>query len=77
MDANTLLRKMKVSIDELWQTYGNTMTQDTLVYAKNEYGVMQHSELMEIMDLLGHLKKRVDGLTEDCREIPQDMQNTA
>lgn len=76
MDAQMLIHALTDSVDRLWTSFGEPGMLDDLVYAKDEYGVMQQVELNEIMALLVHLRQRTSDLSADCGDIPNDMRNT-
>jgi len=67
--AESFIFDLKLSIDDVWKHYGDEAKCDSLDYAANEEGVMQRDELREIMKGLGRLKKQVDALADDCRDI--------
>lgn len=65
--------KLKILVDDMADDCKKDDVFNSLVYAKDNYGIMQREMLKEIFVLIGNLKKCVDCLLEECQDIHEDM----
>lgn len=74
MTAEELVDELKVYTDKMHAICKKASFPENIIYAEKEYGLMQRTELNEIMCMFEQLKQKVDTLHEECVDIPAEKQ---